>query len=248
VYGGYCPVRASANIPEAIHHPWELSLSGSRSDLHGAHLTLPASEDIRANGHGGPATPPAEAKRSLREALLARRDAFHAGLDATARQAAQTAIAGRLEPLFRHVRTVAGYAAVDSEPDVTPALGLAEAMGCRILYPHVTTKTKPMRFLFWSTTKPLEPGPYDLRQPPPDAEEAAPDLILTPLVGFDRALRRLGHGAGFYDRYFARMPGARRIGVAWAVQEADALPTDPWDVPMEAIITEREWIGAEARA
>lgn len=178
---------------------------------------------------------------------MSRRDAFHESLDPAARQAGERAIADRLETLFRHARTVAGYAAFGSEPDVTAALVRAEAMGCRIVYPHVTARTKPMRFLLWPAEGPLEPGPYDLRQPPADAEEVAPDLILTPLVGFDRMLRRLGHGAGFYDRYFARTPGARRIGVAWGVQEADALPADPWDVPMEAIVTDREWIGAAAR-
>src|SRR5579859_1495737 len=56
VSGGYCPVRALANIPEAIQHPRGLSLVGPWSVLHGPHLTLTASEDIPANGHGGPTT------------------------------------------------------------------------------------------------------------------------------------------------------------------------------------------------
>ena len=88
------------------------------------------------------------------------------------------------------------------------------------------------------------PGAFGLLQPRSDAEEVSPDLILAPLVGFDRALRRIGQGAGFYDRAFARLPDARRIGLAWSVQEVDALPTDPWDVPLHAVATEREWIGA----
>jgi 5-formyltetrahydrofolate cyclo-ligase len=70
----------------------------------------------------------------------------------------------------------------------------------------------------------------------------APDLILTPLVAFDRSLARLGQGAGHYDRAFARYPLARRIGVAFSVQEVERLPTDAWDVPLHAIVTEREWI------
>lgn len=188
------------------------------------------------------------AKQTLRRLLLARRDAFHAGLDAAARRAAGQALADRLEPLFRHARNVAGYAAIGSEPDVTAALARAAAMGCRTLYPHVSGRSTPMHFLLWPAGAPLEPGPYGLLQPPGDAEEAVPDLVLAPLVGFDRALRRLGHGAGFYDRYFAAMPGARRIGIGWSVQQMDALPSDPWDVPMEAIVTEREWIAAENAA
>ena len=85
-------------------------------------------------------------------------------------------------------------------------------------------------------------GPFGLLQPPGDAEEVVPDLILTPLVAFDRTLARLGQGAGHYDRAFARFPNARRIGVAFSVQQVDRLPTDPWDMPLHAIITEREWI------
>jgi 5-formyltetrahydrofolate cyclo-ligase len=68
-----------------------------------------------------------------------------------------------------------------------------------------------------------------------------PDIILTPLLGFDHLLHRLGQGAGHYDRAFAALPGARRIGVAWSVQHVDPLPTDPWDVPLHAVITEQGW-------
>jgi 5-formyltetrahydrofolate cyclo-ligase len=59
-------------------------------------------------------------------------------------------------------------------------------------------------------------------------------------------MRRLGQGAGFYDRAFARLPAARRIGLAWSAQEADALPADPWDVPLHAVATEKEWIEPDA--
>src|SRR3546814_11609397 len=57
--GGYCPARAFAKIPEAIHHPRGLSLPGPWSDAHGPHLTLLASEDLPANDLGGPANRPA---------------------------------------------------------------------------------------------------------------------------------------------------------------------------------------------
>ena len=74
-------------------------------------------------------------------------------------------------------------------------------------------------------------------------EATAPDVILLPLIGFDRALNRLGQGAGYYDRACAALPDARRIGLAWNVQEWPALPADPWDVPLDAVATQREWIG-----
>ena len=67
---------------------------------------------------------------------------------------------------------------------------------------------------------------------------------MTPLVAFDRRGGRIGQGASHYDRAFARFPGARRLGFAWALQEVEAVPHDPWDEGLHAIVTEREWITA----
>ncbi|MDF2494060.1 5-formyltetrahydrofolate cyclo-ligase [Sphingomonas sp.] len=138
--------------------------------------------------------------------------------------------------------TVASYAPVGSEADPQPLVDAAIAAGCRIALPHVVDHETPMRFLYWEPGTPLTTGPFNLRQPDAVAGVASPDLILTPLVAFDRTLARLGQGAGHYDRAFAAHPAARRIGVAFSVQEVERLPTDPWDVPLHAIITEQEWI------
>ena len=99
-----------------------------------------------------------------------------------------------------------------------------------------------MRFRAWAPGDPVEHGPMKLRQPPLSAAERAPDLIVTPLLGFDRTGGRIGHGAGHYDRAFAQFPGARRLGFAWSVQEERSIPRDPWDVPLHMIATERELI------
>ena len=96
-----------------------------------------------------------------------------------------------------------------------------------------------MRFLAWAPGEAIEHGPMNLRQPVRDARECAPDLIVTPLTGFDRMGGRIGYGAGHYDRAFQRYPGAHRIGLAWAIQEVDSVPHDPWDVRLHAIATER---------
>jgi 5-formyltetrahydrofolate cyclo-ligase len=65
---------------------------------------------------------------------------------------------------------------------------------------------------------------------------------MSPLVGFDRSGNRLGQGGGFYDRAFAAFPSARRIGIAWSVQEVDMLPVDSWDEQLHSVITEHERI------
>jgi len=137
---------------------------------------------------------------------------------------------------------VASYVPVGGEADPNPLQSAATAAGCRLVLPHVVDKPTPLRFLAWHVEMALAAGPFGLRQPAEDAQMAIPDIILTPLVGFDRRGHRLGQGAGHYDRAFAALPRAWRIGVAWSVQEVDELPSDPWDVPLHAIATEKEWI------
>jgi 5-formyltetrahydrofolate cyclo-ligase len=101
-----------------------------------------------------------------------------------------------------------------------------------------------MRFLAWRPGEPLVAGPSGLLQPDADAEMVIPDTVLVPLIGFDRGLRRLGQGAGYYDRAFEFLKAARRIGLAWSAQEHPALPEDAWDVPLHAVATERGWFDA----
>jgi 5-formyltetrahydrofolate cyclo-ligase len=129
-----------------------------------------------------------------------------------------------------------------SEADPGPLAAAAREAGCRLALPHVTGRAAPMRFLAWDAAAPLATGPYGLLQPAAGAAEMRPDIVLTPLLGFDRAGHRLGQGAGYYDRAFALLPRAWRVGVAWSVQQVDACPVDPWDVPLHAIATESDWI------
>jgi 5-formyltetrahydrofolate cyclo-ligase len=145
-----------------------------------------------------------------------------------------------LRAWFSRGTIVSAYVPVDGEADPAPLVAAALAAGCTIALPHVVDRATPMRFIAEDGV--LLPGPFGLRQPGPHGREMAPDVVLTPLVAFDRAGNRLGQGAGYYDRAFVQFPAARRVGVAWSVQEVDALPADPWDVPLHAIITETEWI------
>lgn len=137
---------------------------------------------------------------------------------------------------------VASYVPVGSEADPSPLVRAAEGAGCTLALPHVVDKAKPLRFLAWEAEMALAVGPFGLVQPIATANVLRPDIVLTPLVGFDRQGHRLGQGAGHYDRAFAELRDAWRIGVAWSVQEVASLPLDPWDVPLHAIATEREWI------
>ena len=183
-----------------------------------------------------PPPSPGADKRTLRRRLRDARDVFVAG-DPPAIEAPAPFLA-----LLRPGLTIAGYRPLGSEADPARLLQAALDHGCTLALPHVVDRDGALRFLAWHPDHALHPGPFGLEQPHDESDEVRPDIILAPLVGYDHALHRLGQGAGHYDRAFAALPDARRIGVAWSVQHADPLPADPWDVPLHAVITEQGWI------
>jgi 5-formyltetrahydrofolate cyclo-ligase len=144
-------------------------------------------------------------------------------------------------PLLARGGGVSGYVARRGEPDIMPVLRHAHEQGLTVALPHVG-RDKSMHFVAWRPDMALTPGALGIPQPDAAGEEIVPTLVLTPLVGFDRAGHRLGQGAGYYDRWFAAHPDAMRIGIAWSVQEVPALPCDAWDMPLHAIATEKDWI------
>ncbi len=172
-------------------------------------------------------------KLALRAQLRAERDAF--AIAASEAILAPEAFVERLAP----GAIVATYVAIGSEADPTQLAAAAAERGCALALPFVVDRAAPIRFLAWQMGEALVGGPFGLRQPHADRPEIAPDVILTPLVGFDARLNRLGQGAAHYDRAFARYPDAWRVGVAWAMQEVPAVPSDIWDVPLQAVITEK---------
>jgi 5-formyltetrahydrofolate cyclo-ligase len=143
---------------------------------------------------------------------------------------------------FKPGCVVAAYVPVGSEADPRALLQHANDAGCATALPHVTSRTAPMQFLKWSVGEPLVDGPFGLHQPADSAEICAPDVILVPLVAFDSRLMRLGQGAGHYDRALSLLDQSFTVGIAWSVQQAPALPNDPWDIPLNAILTEKAWI------
>jgi 5-formyltetrahydrofolate cyclo-ligase len=171
-------------------------------------------------------------KLALRARLRAERDRFAA--ESSSAILAPPAFAARLKA----GTVVATYVPLGSEADPAQLAAASVEAGCSLALPHVLDRAAPIRFLAWDFGAPLVDGPFGLRQPDAGGAEVAPDVILTPLVGFDARLNRLGQGAAHYDRVFARYGEAWRVGVAWSVQQVPVIPNDIWDVPLHAVITE----------
>lgn len=183
-------------------------------------------------------TDPAPSKQRLREKLRFRRRHFAANLDGMARLAAFRAMPAALVDMLAIHGVVGAYAPSGAEPDILPMLADTTALAL----PHHQGRVDAMDFRRWSTGQELVRGPWGTPQPADGQEIVVPDLVFCPLVGFDRHGGRLGQGGGHYDRYFAAHPQALRIGIAWSVQEVDAVPVESTDIALDAILTEQEYI------
>ena len=141
-------------------------------------------------------------------------------------------------------RLVAVYRPIGSELDAD-ALSLAlERDGRDLCLPVVIEQDAPMIFRRWRFGEPLELDLAGVPAPLPLAEAVTPDLILTPLLAFDAAGGRLGQGGGYYDRTFAALPDALRIGLAYAGQQVDRLPMEGHDIRLHGVLTETGYTAA----
>jgi len=166
----------------------------------------------------------------MRRDALARR----AALDPAWGAALAEHVLARCPPVAGEVW--AGFWPMGSEIDIRPLLTELAARGPVVL-PVTPRRGQALTFRRWQPGDALTPGPLGTQQP--TGEVMTPTVLLVPLLAWDQAGRRLGYGAGYYDRTLAALPGARTIGCAFAAQEVDIVPTGPHDAPLDAIATER---------
>ena len=181
------------------------------------------------------------AKATLRDQVRARRDA----MSPEARAAGSAVIAERAIAVIGTTRpsVMAAYRAIYSEVDPQAILDWALRNGIAGALPAVSDATT-LLFRRYRPGDPLASGGFGTLAPTREAAEVDPDLVISPMIAFDRSGMRLGHGRGFYDRMIARLraKGVRPllIGVAFAAQEVPAIPAEAHDVKMDWIVTENE--------
>jgi 5-formyltetrahydrofolate cyclo-ligase len=183
----------------------------------------------------------ASGKASLRVASMAARDR----LSPAARDAASAKIVERVMAILVAAKpaAIAAYLPIRTEFDPRGIIERARAMAITVALPAVVDRTT-MVFRRFDPGDPLVAGGLGTRSPAPDRSVVDPDLVVIPMVAFDRTGARLGHGAGYYDRALAAL-AARGVhpvlaGVAFAVQEVGRIPVEPHDVLVDWIVTENE--------
>lgn len=195
------------------------------------------------------AAPPSQAvsKAALRTAARLRRDA----LGADARAAGSGQIAERACGLLDHLkpRVLAGYGAIRSEVDPAAILAWAQDRGIVCVLPVVGDATT-LVFRRYAPGDPLATGAFGTRGPGADAPQLDPDVLLMPMIAFDRRGNRLGHGGGFYDRAVARLRARGHepvlVGLAFATQEMPSIPAEAHDIRLDWIVTEIETLDVRA--
>ena len=184
----------------------------------------------------------AQNKAELRREAIARRDA----LPAEVRAAAAAAIAARAFPLpIAPGVIVSGFMPMKTEISPLPLMKNLAGQGARLALPVVAGRGTALIMRAWAWDDPLAAGVWGIREPMPQAAEVEPDILLVPLLAFDRAGHRLGYGGGYYDLTIGQLRQRKAIvavGLAFAVQEVAAVPTTPRDAALDLVLTEREVI------
>jgi 5-formyltetrahydrofolate cyclo-ligase len=174
-------------------------------------------------------------------------------LRAEARKRGRTGESGEvtrklMENFLQNIRlekgaVVASYCAVHDEMNMTVLNETLCAKGHPIALPVITGKGKPMIFRIYQEGDRLLANPLGILEPTSAAQGVEPDVLLIPLVAFDRRLNRLGYGGGYYDRTIKKLRIHKPIltlGIAYACQEITEIPVGPNDVPLDKIITETD--------
>ncbi|MGH6928522.1 MAG: 5-formyltetrahydrofolate cyclo-ligase [Dongiaceae bacterium] len=145
---------------------------------------------------------------------------------------------------------VSAYWPLDDEFDPRPLFMELHRRGHPIGLPVILARGQPLTFRRWTPGVALVRGPFRVMTPPVEAPEVVPQLLLVPLLAFDRAGYRLGYGGGFYDRTIAKLRAAGdvlAVGVALAAQEVAAVPRDDTDEPLDWVVTDRDAIRISSR-
>lgn len=174
-----------------------------------------------------------QVKAAARKAAFARRRPLF--------ESANAAQAGYLSEVLAGYRGVplSGYMPIRTEIDPRPAMIEASAYG-PVGVPVIDAQAQPLRFARWTDRTAMVAGAFGAMIPEvPEFFE--PEILVVPLLAFNRDGGRLGYGGGFYDRTLERLRARRAtlaIGFAFAGQEVDDLPLEPVDQPLDLIVTE----------
>ena len=144
--------------------------------------------------------------------------------------------------------TIAGYYPSAYELDILPFLQEVSKKNFRIVLP-VIKKSNNMCFKQWVFKEPLCVNKYGMLEPENSKKEIIPDLIMVPLVAFDKNLNRIGYGKGYYDRALGKINKKKKntvfLGIAYSSQKCLSVPVNKYDIKLHYIFTEQGIISSK---
>lgn len=154
---------------------------------------------------------------------------------------------------FSRFRVIGAYLVQGTELDPGPVLQAILDLdpATQAALPVAVDKKSPLKFRLWREEQALIADACGVPAPPASAPEVTPNLLLTPLLAFDRKGGRLGQGGGHYDRTVAQLRRQRPVyvlGLAFSGQEIEAVPMAAHDQRLDAIVTETEFIEVASKA
>jgi len=142
---------------------------------------------------------------------------------------------------IRNAKKIGGYYPSNYEIDDLEILDVLDKQNFKISLP-IIKKNNQMNFYSWSKKDPLKVNKFGIPEPV-SSKILYPDILLVPLVGYDKNLNRLGYGGGFYDRYIEKIDKIKKvtkIGLAFSYQKITSIPINQYDKKLDFIITEKE--------
>ena len=179
------------------------------------------------------------AKKDLRAALMARRGSIPDGQHRLA--ATRIAEIGADALSAEGAQTISVFHSFGSEIDTTPLMQALADRGHTLCLPVIVARNEPLIFRRWSPGEPLVAGKFNIQVPSAEAPVILPEVMLVPLLGFDRQGYRIGYGGGFYDRTLALLRSRApvlAVALAFAAQEIDQVPHADYDQRVNAVLTE----------
>ena len=178
-------------------------------------------------------------KQELRAALKERR----AAIPAEQRREMDARIVANFaaSEVFLRASALLVYAPLEGEINLLPLVRIARERGIPVAFPRCDVETNTMQFYELLPTARLTEGAYRIPEPPADAPLCTPDsraLCILPALSFDPTGARIGYGKGYYDRYLATFPGIR-AGAIYSTMILKRVPTEPHDLPVSLLVTER---------
>lgn len=186
-----------------------------------------------------------KSKTNLRNFYKNARHVFISALSDVEREVIFDKIIDQISILLKDktYQSISAYIAKEGEVSLLPFLKNQKAIGKTIILPYFEERDEILTFKEWDTVTPLKLGAFGTYQPSKLNTTIVPDIVILPMLAFDRKCHRLGYGKGHFDRTLGLLKKSYpvvTIGVAFSFQERDSLPIEDHDVSLDFIVTEKD--------